>query len=200
VVYSLRGQYDLAPVVKVFDVNRKQIDHASAGKHQELRGWISAAGGTQFFLRVGQIHGVNEAYTLTLASTALAEEGEPNNNAGDATPLAPGRSISAFIANAMNDPTVLEDWYRIDARRDTDLAIDIDMSQGVAGLARLFDTNRRQVAQQSAGRGERFRFQAKVRPGVYHLQLRSMHAVPSAGSGDPPVWLTRPYVISLASP
>jgi hypothetical protein len=198
VVFTLRGANEMAPVIRVFDANRKQMEQMSRGAHQEIRGWAYVAGGTQFFLRVGQIHGASEPYTLTTSSTALAEAGEPNNDAERATPLAPGRAVSAFLAGPLNDPMALDDWYRIDARRDGDVAIDIDMSQGIAPVAKLFDVNRREVTRQSAGSGERFRFQAKVRRGVYHLKLGSIHRVPAAGENEPPQSLTRPYVITLA--
>jgi hypothetical protein len=198
VVFSLRGANEMAPVIRVFDANRKQIDQVNRGAHQELRGWAYVAGGSQFFLRVGQIHGANEAYTLTTSATPLAEAGEPNNDAERAMPLVPGRAVSAFLAGPLNDPGAIDDWYRIDARRDGDMAIDIDMSQGIVPMVKLFDVNRREVTRQSAGAGERFRFQAKVRRGVYHLKLGSIHRVPAAGENDPPQALTRPYVITLA--
>lgn len=147
---------------------------------------------------MSQIHSVNEAYTLTVNSTALAEQGEPNNDAERATPLAPGRAISAFLVGPLNDPGALDDWYRIDADRDGELAIDIDMSQGIASSVKLFDVNRREIDRRSAGRGERFRFQPKVRRGVYHLKVGSIHNVAAAGDSEVPQWLTRPYVITLA--
>jgi hypothetical protein len=37
-----------------------------------------------------------------------------------------------------------------------------------------------------------------TRRGVYHLQLTCIYGLDAVGQGDPPIRLTRPYVISLA--
>src|SRR6185369_1553399 len=76
--FSVVGQNVMAPMIHIFDANRRSIARLSAGERQELRGWVAVAGGTRFYARVFQTYGANEAYTFTLATTPIADATEPN--------------------------------------------------------------------------------------------------------------------------
>lgn len=194
---SVSSPGDMVPLIKIYDANRKEIERLTVGKHQELRGWAYVAGGTSFFVRIAQYYSSNDVYTLTTSAAPVADAGEPNDDGAHATALVPGRPIAAFLAGPLNDLDALQDWYRVDAHQDGELAVDIDMSQGIASSVKLFDANRHEVQRQSAGAGERFQFRVRVRRGVYHLQLTCIYGVRVVGLGEPPPHITRPYTITL---
>ena len=104
----------------------------SGPSSSELKGWMHIAGGTSVYLRVSQIHGANEPYTLTLSASALTEPGEPNGELERATPLAENGFVEAYLSNPANDPSALNDWYRVDVKQDGNLTLDVDMSQDIA--------------------------------------------------------------------
>jgi hypothetical protein len=195
VQYALRGQYEMAPIVQVLDANRASLNRQSGPKSSELRGWVHVTGGTPFYLRVSQVHGANEAYTLTLTATALVEPGEPNSDMDRATPIREGTPVQAFLSQAANDPSSLNDWYRLDVTRDGPLTLDVDMSQNIAPVVEVFNTNRRKLAHKSGNRSERIQLGAQVQRGTYYILVRTFHSVASAGAGELPPWLARPYTL-----
>ncbi|HEX2659969.1 MAG TPA: hypothetical protein VHU40_16915 [Polyangia bacterium] len=200
VLISVRGDRGMAPRINVLDANRRPIEQISVGRDQELRAWAFVAGGTSFYLRASGFPPSERAphtYTLTTTLNPMNEPNEPNDTAEQAKPLLPGRTISAFLGTPMNGPDARNDWYRVDVARDGDLLIDFDMAQGCAPIVKLFDMNRHEVYRQSAGRGERFRFQTRVKRGTYHLQVDSIYRMPEAGDNEPAIWLTRPYTIAM---
>jgi hypothetical protein len=197
VQYSLRGQYEMAPVVQVLDANRAPLNRHNGPKSTELRGWVHVTGGTPFYLRVSQVHGANEAYTLTLAATAMVEPGEPNSDMTRATVIREGTPVQGFMSQAANDPSSLNDWYRLDVTRDGPVTLDVDMSQDIAPVVEVFNVNRRKVAYKSGSRSERIQLGAQVQRGTYYILVRTFHSVASAGVGDLPPWLTRPYTLSV---
>ena len=195
--YSVRGQYEMAPSVQVLDANRSPLHRHYAPKSSELQGWVHVTGGTPFYLRVSQVHGANEAYTLNLAAVAMVEAGEPNSDMEQATLLKEGTPVQAFMSQAANDPRSVDDWYRLDVTRDGPLTVDVDMSQQIAPVVEVFNANRRKLARKSGSRSERIQLGAQVQRGTYYILVRSIHSVASAGAGDLPPWLARPYVLSV---
>ena len=198
VVYTLRGAQQMAPVVQVLDANRSSLHRHSGPSSSELKGWMHIAGGTSVYLRVSQIHGVNEPYTLTLTASALTEPGEPNGELERATPLAENGFVEAYLSNPANDPSALNDWYRVDVKQDGNLMLDVDMSQDIAPVLEVKSAMRRPVARKSGARSERIQLPVHVQRGSYYVRVGTYHAVASAGSGDPPTWLTRPYKLTIS--
>jgi hypothetical protein len=196
--FRLRGDREMAPLLEIYDSNRKKEHRQQGGKGQELTGWFLAAPGSTVHVRVAQVHGVDESYSLALEASPLGEEGEPNASADDATRLPEAGSARGFMAVAINDPDSLADWYRIEVSRPGMLKIDLDMSESIAAKAELMDGNRKRVARTSGGRSERLQLEATVKKGTYFLSLGSIHHVDSAGKGEVPSFLTRPYVITTS--
>jgi hypothetical protein len=197
-VYTLRGAHDMAPVMQVLDANRARLHRHHGPPSSELKGWIHIAGGTSVYLRVSQVHGANEPYTLTLAASALTEPGEPNGDFERATPLDDNGFVQAFLSNAANDPSALNDWYRVDVRQDGNLVLDVDMSQDIAPVLEVLTAARRPVGRKSGARSERIQMPLRVQRGSYYIRVGTYHAVASAGDGDPPTWLTRPYKLTVS--
>lgn len=198
VVYTLRGAHKMAPVMQVLDANRASLHRHYGPESSELKGWIHIAGGTSVFLRVSQVHGANEPYTLTLAATPLIEPGEPNGDVERATPLKENGFVQAFLSTPANDPSALNDWYRVDVKQDGDLLLDVDMSQDIAPTVEVLTATRRPVARKSGARSERIQLPLRVQRGSYYVRVGTYHAVASAGEGDPPTWLTRPYKLTVS--
>ena len=196
--YTLRGVHQMAPIIQVLDANRASLDRQSGGSSTELRGWVHIAGGTSIYLRVSQIHGANEPYTLTLAASQLTEPGEPNGDFERATPLKENGFVQAFISNAANDPSALNDWYRVDVRADGNLMLDVDMSQDIAPVVEVLSAARRPVGRKSGARSEHIQLPLRVQRGSYYVRVGSVHSVARAGGGDPPTWLTRPYKLTVS--
>jgi hypothetical protein len=196
--FRLRGDHEMAPLIEIYDGNRKKHHRQQGGKGEELIGWLLAAPGSTVHVRVAQIHGVDESYSLVLEARPLGEEGEPNASADSATKLAESGSARGFMAVAINDPDSLADWYRIEVSRPGLLRVDLDMSESIAAKAELFDGNRKRVARKSGGRSERLQLEAKVNKGTYYLSLGSVHSIDPAGKGEVPSFLTRPYVITTS--
>jgi len=197
-VYTLRGAHDMAPVMQVLDANRASLHRHHGPKSSELKGWIHIAGGTSVYLRVAQVHGANEPYTLTLTATALTEPGEPNGDFERATPLQENGFVQAFLSNAANDPSALNDWYRVDVRQDGNLMLDVDMSQDIAPVLEVLTATRRPVGRKNGARSERIQLPLRVQRGSYYVRVGTYHSVASAGGGDPPTWLTRPYTLTVS--
>jgi hypothetical protein len=195
--FSVRGVEKFAPYVEILNVNRARLYKESVEAGTEHRGWVHVKGGTQFYLRVSQIYsGINEPYTLTLSSTPLVEPGEPNGDMESATLLKEGQPVKAYISHAANDPSSVNDWYRIDLHHDGTLALDVDMSQDITPFVEILNANRKQVLKKSASRGERFQVTTRVLRGTYYLRVYTIYGVPSAGKGDLPPWLARPYTLT----
>lgn len=197
-VYTLRGAHEMAPKMQVLDANRASLHHHYGPKSSELKGWIHISGGTSVYLRVAQVHGANEPYTLTLAARALTEPGEPNGDFERATPLEENGFVQAFLSNAANDPSALNDWYRVDVRQDGNLMLDVDMSQDIAPVVEVLTAARRPVGRKNGARSERIQLPVRVQRGSYYVRVGTYHSVASAGVGDPPTWLTRPYKLTVS--
>jgi len=197
-VYTLRGAHDMAPVMQVLDANRASLNRHSGPRSSELKGWIHIAGGTSVYLRVAQVHAADEPYTLTLTATALTEPGEPNGDFERATPLNDNGVVQAFLSNAANDPSALNDWYRVDVRQDGNLMLDVDMSQDIAPVVEVLTAARRPLGRKSGARSERIQLPLRVQRGSYYVRIGTYHSVASAGDGDPPTWLTRPYKLTVS--
>jgi hypothetical protein len=198
IVYTLRGSHEMAPVMQVLDANRASLHRHHGPRSSELKGWIHVAGGTSVYLRVSQVHGASEPYTLTLAASALTEPGEPNGEIERATPLAENGFVQAYLSNPANDPAALNDWYRVDVTRDGNLTLDCDMSQDIAPVLEVKTAMRRPVVRKSGARSERIQVPVRVQRGTYYVRVGTFHGVASAGAGDPPTWLTRPYKLTLS--
>jgi hypothetical protein len=196
--YALRGAHEMAPVMQVLDANRASLHRHSGPKSSELKGWIHVAGGTSVYLRVSQVHGANEPYTLTLAASALTEPGEPNGDLERATPVEENGFVQAYLSNPANDPSGLNDWYRIDVKQDGNLMLDVDMSQDIAPLLEVKTAMRRPVGRKTGARSERIQLPVRVQRGSYYVRVGTYHFVASAGAGDPPTWLTRPYKLTVS--
>ncbi len=197
--FALRGQHEMAPIIDIFDVNRKRVHRDSGRGGQEVQGWVHVAGGTLIYIRISQIHGAFEAYTLAMTAGPLAEPGEPNGGYEQATLIPPSGTTTGFMGNPVNDRTAADDWYRIDVTSDGPLSITIDMSQNIAPTAELLDVNRRRIARQNGNGGERIQLQvANVRRGMHYLRLGSIHGIPDSGTGDLQQHLTRPYSITVS--
>ena len=197
-VYTLRGAQEMAPVMQVLDANRASLHRHSGPRSSELKGWIHIAGGTSVYLRVSQVHGVNEPYTLTLAANALAEPGEPNGDVERATPLKEDGFVQAYLSNPANDPAALNDWYRVDIGHDGKMILDVDMSQDIAPVVEVVTAMRKPVARKTGARSERIQLPLPVQRGSYYVRVGTYHSVASAGEGDPPTWLTRPYKLTVS--
>jgi len=198
VVYTLRGAHQMAPVMQVLDANRASLHRHSGPPSSELKGWMHVAGGTSVYLRVSQVHGASEPYTLTLTASALTEPGEPNGDLEQATPIKENGFVEAYLSNPANDPSALNDWYRIDVKQDGALMLDVDMSQDIAPVLEVKTAMRRPVARKSGARSERIQLPVRVQRGSYYVRVGTYHAVASAGAGDPPTWLTRPYKLTIS--
>ncbi len=196
--FALRGAHQMAPGIQVLNFNRKSLHIHHVGTSQEARGWVHIAGGTSIYLRVSQVHGANEPYTLTLAATQVTEPGEPNGDLDHATPLTENGFVQAFMSNPANDPSALEDWYRVDVKADGNLTLDVDMSQDVSPHIKVLSAMRRPVGARSGAPGERIQLPLRVQRGSYYVRIGSVVGVPSAGRGDPPSWLTRPYKLTIS--
>jgi hypothetical protein len=198
VVYTLRGAHQMAPKMQVLNANRASLDHNSGPSSSEVRGWVHIAGGTSVYLRVSQVHGVNEPYTLTLTAAELTEPGEPNGEYDRATPIKENGFVQAYLSNAANDPSALNDWYRVDVKNDGNLLLDVDMSQDIAPVIEVLNANRRPVGRKSGARSEHVQLPLRVQRGSYFVRIGTYHGVPSAGGGNPPTWLTRPYKLTVS--
>jgi hypothetical protein len=197
--FSVHPEIEMAPVVEIFDGNRRSDRNLYGKKGEQVRGWAYVAGGTTLYLKVRQIHGAQETYTLALDSGALPEANEPNNTMEFATPLALGASTTGFLARPFNDEAVAADWYRVELPTPGRLAIDVDMSQGVSSRVVLFDSNRKQRGQRGGGRGERYQHSFdKLAAGTYYLKLDSSHGLDESDGGDLPESLTRAYTIAIS--
>ena len=197
-VYTLRGAHEMAPKMQVLDANRSSLHSHYGPRSSELKGWVHIAGGTSVYLRVSQVHGANEPYTLTLAASALTEPGEPNGDVERATPLKEDGFVQAFLSNPANDPAALNDWYRVDVGHDGKMILDVDMSQDIAPVVEVVTAMRRPVVRRSGSRSERIQVPVRVQRGSYYVRVGTYHSVASAGSGDPPSWLTRPYKLTVS--
>ena len=177
----------------------------SGPRSSELKGWIHIAGGTSVYLRVSQVHGVNEPYTLTLAANALAEPGEPNGDVERATPLKEDGFVQAYLSNPANDPAALNDWYRLDvkqarkpdAKNDPGRRHESGHRAGRGGRDRDASSP---VARKSGARSERIQLPLRVQRGSYYVRVGTYHSVASAGAGEgnPLTWLTRPYKLTVS--
>jgi hypothetical protein len=195
---TARGASQMSPLVEVFDERRGKVFRTGVGKGEEARLWVHGAAGTKLYFRIAQGHGVEESYTVSLETVAIAEAGEPNDDSGAATALPEAGSIQGFMAQVAGAPAALTDWYKIEVTRAGPLKIDVDMSPDIAAIAELYDANQKKVARKGGGRGERFALETKVKPGVYTLKLGSGHTVEAAGKGELPAALTRPYTITTS--
>lgn len=194
--YSLRGQSKMSPTIAVFDANRGELHRVNGNASAEAKGWVHVAGGTPVFFRVSQWHQGTDSYFLTLTAEPLRDPGEPNNDMDHATPLHEGRPATGFASNAANDPTSFDDWYRIDVAHDGALKLDLDMSEGASPQLTIFDANRREMERVSGGVSERIQKTTRVHHGTYFIKLRPWHGLASAGNGDLPPWLVRPYTLT----
>ena len=185
----------------ILNANRATVYRESTGRGIEHRGWVHVKGGTQFYVRVSNIYsGVQGPYTLTLSSTPLAEPSEPNGDMESATLLKEGGSVKAFMSQAANDPSSINDWYRIDVHHDGNLSLDVDMSQGVVPQVEIFNANRKPVHRQGGARGERIQVVTRVPRGTYYVRVYTYSSQASAGQGDLPPWLDRPYTLTALRP
>jgi hypothetical protein len=197
--FSVHPEIEMAPVVEIFDGNRRNDRNLYGKKGEPVRGWAYVAGGTTLYLKVRQTHGAQETYTLAVESGALPEANEPNNTMEFATPLAIGGSTTGFLARPFNDEAVAADWYRVELPTPGSLAIDVDMSQGISSRVVLFDSNRKQRGQRGGGRGERYQHSFdKLAAGTYYLKLDSSQGLDESDGGDLPESLTRAYTIAIA--
>jgi hypothetical protein len=197
--FAVHPEIEMAPVVEILDGNRRSDRNLYGKKGEQLRGWAYVAGGTTFYLKIRQVHGAQETYTLALEGGALPEANEPNNTMEFATPLAIGASTTGFLARPFNDEAVAADWYRVELPTPGSLAIDVDMSQGISSRVVLFDSNRKQRGQRGGGRGERYQHSfEKLAAGTYYLRLDSSQGLDESDGGELPESLTRAYTIAIS--
>ena len=108
--------------------------------------------------------------------------------------------MKAFMSNAANDPSSINDWYRIDVRHEGTLTLDVDMSQDVNPMVEILNANRRPVHKQGGARGERIQVVTRVQRGTYYVRVYTIYGLASAGKGDLPPWLERPYTLTALRP
>jgi hypothetical protein len=195
--FSLRGQNRMAPIIRLFDADRKKLAELTAPATGEARGWVHAAGEKPIYVEVDEDVGITDTYTLTLTTAPLPDEGEPNGEMAKATPLREGGSVTAFMSEVANDPVALNDWYRIDVTHAGPVTIDVDMSPGVAPQIDVFDDDRKRVGGRFGDRGERIHVSMNLHRGVYFAKVGSFFGMSSAGAGELAARLTKPYTISV---
>jgi hypothetical protein len=193
---SLIGDSRLAPKVLAYDANRKRFAYIHGKRNEQVSGWMLVQQGTTVYLEVTQVHSDEDAYTLTLTAAPLNDPFEPNNISDLAKPIALGTPHKAFLASAANEDSH-HDWYSVQVTEAGVLRADVDMSQDVATRVRIFDSNRKRVAYESGSRGERVQTEAKVVPGIYYIQLDSVHGLKHGNEGQLPQMVTRPYVLTV---
>ena len=76
--------------------------------------------------------------------------------------------------------------------------LDVDMSQDIAPVLEVKTAMRRPVARKSGARSERIQLPVHVQRGSYYVRVGTYHSVASAGAGNPPTWLTRPYKLTIS--
>jgi hypothetical protein len=194
--FSLRGYSQMAPIIDILNGNRAPLHREVGVASGEVRGWIHVAGGTPVYLRISQVHGVNEPYMLATTAVPLPEPGEPNGDIAHATMLSPGTPVQAFASAVANDPSALADWYRIDVAHDGDLMVDLDTSEGIIPMLDVYNANRRPLGRKVGARGERIQLITRVQRGTHYVVVSSPTAVPAAGGGALPPWLARPYTLT----
>lgn len=194
---SLRGQNKMAPFITLFDGDRRQLTHFFTPASVEARGWVHASGGKPIYVQVTAEMWTTDTYTLTVTTEPLADATEPNDDMSMATPLREGVSVKAFMSDVANNPGAVGDWYRIDLAHEGPVTIDLDMSPGVAPRIALFDADRKPVGARFGGAGEVIHLPLKLRRGVYYAKVDSYGSIASAGGGDVPARLTRPYTITV---
>ena len=74
------------------------------------------------------------------------------------------------------------------------------MSQDIAARVEILNANRRAVNRKSGGRGERIQVVTHVQRGTYYVRIYTIHDLASAGRGDLPPWLDRPYTLTALRP
>ena len=195
--FSLRGQNRMAPIIRLFDADRKKLAEFGAPATGEARGWVHAAGGKPIYVEVYEDVGITDTYVLTLTTEPLPDAGEPNGEMAKATPLREGGSVTAFMSEVANDPIALSDWYRIDVTHAGPVTIDVDMSPGVAPQIDVFDNDRKHVGGRFGDRGERIHVSMNLHRGVYFAKVGSFFGISSAGACDLAARLTKPYTISI---
>lgn len=147
-------------------------------------------------MQVDEEYGSTDTYTLALTAEPLADTGEPNDTRENATPLPEGGSVTAFLSEVANDPKALLDAYRFEMTHNGPVTFDVDMSPGVAPRLEVRDIDRKHVGGQFGDYGERIHVPLQLRRGTYYLSVSSFFGMSSAGGGDLPARLTRPYTIS----
>jgi len=195
--FSLRGQNAMAPIIRLFDGDRKKLVQFGAPRSGEARGWVHASGAKPIYVEVDEDFGSIDTYILTLTTEPLADTGEPNDDMSKATPLREGVPLTAFMSEVANNPAAAEDWYRLDMKHEGPVTIDVDMSPGVAPRIMVFDADRRRVGETGGERGERIHLSMKLRRGIYYARVDSSFGMSSAGEGELAARLTRPYTINV---
>ncbi|WP_428268368.1 PPC domain-containing protein [Haliangium sp.] len=193
----LRGQNEMAPRLELLDGDRNRIEYESGSKGAEIMSWAHVAAGTSIYVRVDQIHGVDEGYTLTLSSGPVAEPGEPNDTWETATPLTLGTPTQGIMSAVANNKDQIVDWYRFEATESGTVEVTADMTGEAAPKVEVLNGDRKRVKYNSAGRGARARFDVPVEPGTYYIRVSTGHALKPAGGEQVPPHLVKPYSITV---
>jgi hypothetical protein len=193
---SVRGETKLVPALQIKNANRTNVVYL-VGNEGGVRGWVHVAGGTSIFLFVTQEGDEREAYQLTLTVEAVSEPSEPNNDMEHATPLRPGQPATGFFGWAANDPALGDDWYRVESAHDGPLKVDLDTSEGVYPMIKIFDANRRELTRSTGGAGERIQATTAVRSGVAYIKISPERPIAAGGEGEQAPWLARPYTLTV---
>lgn len=199
--FAVTGIGAIKPKMDVLDGSRKRLVPAYASSEgEEVKGWVFAAGGSDLYFSVGQIHSTTGQYRLALQADAVQEPGEPNQEASAATALPEAGTVQGILAQPANGAEE-QDWYVLTSAKSGKLTIDLDMPADISVAAELLDGNKRRVEYMAAStRGERVSKTVSVGKGTYYLVLKSVHGLESAGVGAPLNSIVRPYVITTTRP
>lgn len=193
----------MSPAVTIYDTNRKEIAGHPGAKAAQMTGWVVVAGGTKVHLKVSSqnIGGPGDTYILGLEAIPLNEAGEPNGSWESATTVELGAPASGILGNAVNDPSLVEDWYSFIMPPTGKVTIVADIMQGVHPAVEAFDSGRRSVAHATGGNGERVTLQVKSKPGKHYVKITGAtipDPSPLSAMGDLPAFLTKPYTLTIS--
>jgi hypothetical protein len=193
--------------VKLYDQQRKQhgggqcIEGAAPGTF-----WAAVAPGTKIYLRLERPVSATAPYRLEVAEKKLVDPEEPNSSADKATPLALGEEHHALMQMVLNDDSVGPDVYKVVVPKAGTLALALDpVSDDITAEASIFDSDRRQIARESASNGGAvLRVSAQVRPGTYYVKVGEFHdntvvpyGIAGNGEAEPTSHFSKPYQISV---
>lgn len=191
---SVSGKSRMSPRLELFDANRKRIAVLSGGPGEQLVAWAHAAGGSEVFVKVGQVHSAEETYTLEVKTAPLPDTSEPNDSADEAKKIPKSGEITGFVGRPANDSAAVEDWYVFEATKDGKLKVALQPTEDVSPILALYDATRRRLQNKMGEDGQFVEVEAAGKKGSsYFVEVRPVHEPHAAGAGQPPARLLQPY-------